>query len=76
MAYNKLKAYFVENGIKQKEVAELLGVSRVTLSYKLNRYRNSDFMLKEVRTLCSRYNLPADEFFDLSVSKWKQGGEM
>lgn len=63
MAYNKLKAYFVENGIKQKEVAELLGVSRVTLACKLNRYRNSDFTLKEVRALCSRYNLPASEFF-------------
>ena len=63
MAYNKLKAYFVENGIKQKEVAELLGISRVTLSCKLNRYRNSDFTLTEVRTLCSRYNLPAGEFF-------------
>lgn len=63
MAYNKLKAYFVENGIKLKEVAELLGVSRVTLSYKLNRYRNADFSLKEVRTLCSRYNLSANEFF-------------
>ena len=63
MAYNKLKAYFVENGIKQKEVAELLGISRVTLSYKLNRYRNSDFTLEEVRTLCSWYNLPAGEFF-------------
>lgn len=65
MAYNKLKAYFVENGIKQKEVAELLGISRVTLSYKLNRYRNYDFTLKEVRKFCSRYNLPADEYFDL-----------
>lgn len=63
MAYNKLKAYFVENGIKLKEVAELLGITSVTLSYKLNRYRNSDFKLKEVRILCSRYNLPAGEFF-------------
>lgn len=63
MAYNKLKAYFVENGIKQKDVAELLGVSRVTLSNKLNRNRNADFSLKEVRTLRRRYNLPADEFF-------------
>lgn len=63
MAYNKMKAYFVENGIKLKEVAELLGISRVTLSYKLNRYRNADFSLKEVRTLCRRYNLSADEFF-------------
>lgn len=63
MAYNKLKAYFVENGIKLKEVAELLGISRVTLSYKLNRYRNADFSLKEARTLCNRYNLSADEFF-------------
>ena len=71
MAYNKLKAYFVENGIKQREVAELLGISRVTLSYKLNRNRNSDFTLKEVRTLCGRCNLPADEFFYLSVAKWQ-----
>lgn len=63
MAYNKLKAYFVENGIKLKEVAELLGISRVTFSYKLNRCRNADFSLKEVRTLCRRYNLSADEFF-------------
>ena len=63
MVYNKLKAYFVENGIKLKEVAELLGISRVTLSYKLNRYRNADFSLKEVRMLCRRYNLSADEFF-------------
>ena len=71
MAYNKLKAYFVENGIKQIEVAELLGISRVAFSNKLNRNRKSDFTLKEVRTLCSRYNLLADEFFDLSVAKWE-----
>lgn len=60
--YAKLKGYLVEHGIKQQEVADLLGLDRSTLNVKLNR-NNADFTLLEVRVLCRTYGLDANEFF-------------
>lgn len=60
--YYKFKAYLVENGIKQKDVAKTLGVTNATFNTKLNR-NGSDFTMKQVRTLCREYGISADEFF-------------
>lgn len=66
-AYNKFKAYLIENEIKQEEVADFLGVTRTTFNTKLNR-NGQDFSLDEVRRLCNKYKLDANDFFDLKVS--------
>ena len=34
----KVKGFFVANGIRQKEVADLLNIAHVTLNQKLNGY--------------------------------------
>ncbi len=60
--YRKLKAYLVENGIAQGEVADLLGISRSTFNSKLHR-KGADFTLPEVRSMCERYGLDANKFF-------------
>lgn len=60
--YNKFKGFMVENDIKQEEVADLIGVTRSTFNTKLNR-NGLDFSLKEVRKICLKYNLDANNFF-------------
>ena len=59
--YFKLKGYFVEHGIKQQEIADLLKIGRSTLNVKLNR-NGTDFTMQEVRTLW-KYKLDANIFF-------------
>lgn len=61
--YFKLKSYFVENNIKQKDVAKALNITRSTLSKKINRIQESDFTLDECRQICLIYNLNPDIFF-------------
>ena len=60
--YLKLKAYIVENGIKQSDVADLLDLSRSAFNSKLNRNK-ADFTLKQVRLICKTYGISASEFF-------------
>lgn len=60
--YLKLKAWLVENNIKQTEVAELLQIGRSAFNSKLNR-NNADFNLDEVRAICRKYNLDANKYF-------------
>lgn len=62
VGYTKLKAFFVEHGIKQQDVAESLGLDRSTFNSKLNR-NGADFTLPEVRYLCITYNLDANVYF-------------
>lgn len=57
----KFKAWLVENRISQKEVAELLGVSAVAVNRKLNGGEN--FTVKQIKVICEKYGLSADEFF-------------
>ena len=53
--YSKLKGYFVEHGIKQQEIADLLKIGRSTLNVKLNR-NGTDFTMQEVRTFAGSIN--------------------
>ena len=57
----KFKAWLVENRISQKELAELLGVSVVAVNRKLNGV--DEFTVRQIRTICEKYGLSADEFF-------------
>ena len=55
MKHNKLKAYLVEHEIKQDELADVLGISRTAVTYKLcGRTR---FSIKDIHTIKNAYNL-------------------
>lgn len=70
--YYKFKAYLSEQGITQKEIAELIGVSSATLNKKING-TGSDFSLTEVRKISKEFNIDANEFFiNNLVSNWKR----
>ena len=61
-SYDKLKAFLLESNIKIDFIADLIGVDVVLIELKMNR-KGEDFTLKEVRIICSYYNLDANEFF-------------
>lgn len=65
--HRKLKAFFVEHGIKQREVADLLGISIVTLNHKLNGYLH--FTFNEVEQICDEYGIKPDIFFTKEVAR-------
>ena len=60
--YNKLKAFFIENGIKHKDVAYYLGITEQTFSAKINK-NGQDFTLSQVRKICSKYKLDPNIVF-------------
>ncbi|MFD1203964.1 helix-turn-helix domain-containing protein [Sporosarcina contaminans] len=60
--FYKLKGYLAENGIKQKELAERIGMSEVSFSQKINR-SGSVFTIDEVKLICETLGISADDFF-------------
>ena len=69
--YTKFKAFLDENGINQREVAELLGKSPSALNQNLNG-TGGDFSISEIRVICKKYGISADEYFLYpEVSKMK-----
>ena len=56
----KFKAFLVKNGIKQKDVAELLGITEANLSEKVNGKQY--FTYPQMELLCRTYGLSADIF--------------
>ena len=68
--YGKLKGYFVENGIRMSEVAELIGVDPASISQKLSG--TMEWTFSQVTTICNHYGISADKyFFNLEVTKTK-----
>ena len=57
----KFKGYCVANGIKQKELADLLGLSISVINQKMNG--RLDWTLEQVKTLCKHYGISADIYF-------------
>ena len=57
----KFKGYCAENRIKQKELADLLGLSIQSVYKKVNGLQ--DFTLSEIKILCSHYGISADYYF-------------
>lgn len=57
----KFKGYCVENGIKQKEICEILGLSKSIVNAKMNG--RLDWTLEQVKTLCKHYGISADIYF-------------
>lgn len=60
--YTKFKGYLAENEIKNKDVAQFLGVTETTFSKKINR-KGQDFTADQIRMLCNNYKLDANKFF-------------
>ena len=56
----KFKAWLAENRIKQKEIMELLDLSRTSIDKKING--KEDFTLPQIRTICDKYGITADIF--------------
>ena len=54
------KGYLVSKGIRQKEVAVLLGITKATLSKKINGYAH--FNWQEVQRICNEYDTKPDIF--------------
>lgn len=68
----KLKKLFLERGIKQRELAKVLGIRQSLFSQKLNETR-SRFTLEETRLLCAHLNINMHEyFFEPNVLKMGQ----
>lgn len=57
----KFKGYLTEHKIKQREVADLLGIRVQNLNRKLNE--REPFTLSQVKILCKHYGISADEYF-------------
>lgn len=60
--YFKFKTLLKEKGIKQEEVANLLGKSVYAINQNING-TGGDFSVSEVRLICNTYKISADEFF-------------
>ena len=61
--YTTFKNYLADNGIKQEEVATLVGLSRSQLNMILNGQRGNDFLVSHVVKICKHYGISADQYF-------------
>ncbi|KYG89982.1 hypothetical protein A0U40_09670 [[Bacillus] sp. KCTC 13219] len=70
--YPKLKAFFVENNIKQADIADLLKMSLAKFNTILNGKRNADFQMSEIIILARHFNWTKEDidaiFFELNVA--------
>ena len=57
----KFKGFCAEHDIKQKEIAELLGIDISNVNQKMNN--KQPFTLEQVKILCDTYHISADDFF-------------
>lgn len=72
MGYSKLKGFFVEKGIRQEEIAALLGIPKASVNLILNGRAGRDFKGKQIKKICETYGISADVyFFTLQVSNVK-----
>lgn len=68
--YPKFKALLVERGIKQKDIAKLLGITAATFNAKING--NGDFTVTAVKKMCMALDIDAAIFFGVYVPKSEQ----
>lgn len=58
---SKFKSYLDENDITYADVANLLGVTRSTVSEKMNG--NAEFKLDELRKIAIQYQISVQDYF-------------
>lgn len=58
--HSKFKGFLVENKIRQRTIADLLGISPVTLNQKINGYLH--FTFDEVEKICDAYSINPEIF--------------
>jgi len=56
----KFKGWLVEHGIKQSEIADLLGIDIGNVNEKINGKQN--FTFPQIKAICEKYGLSADIF--------------
>lgn len=61
MNKNELLAAMVRNGDRQTDLASALGISRSTLSAKINEKNGSAFNQHEIKTIRLRYKLSDED---------------
>jgi DNA-binding XRE family transcriptional regulator len=61
--YCILKVVRTLRGLKQRDMAKLLGISVNTYQKKESLYNGSDFSLIEVHNICNEFNLAPDTLF-------------
>lgn len=54
----KFKGWLVINGITQRELAEVLGISFQSVNKKVNG--KEDFSMDQARAICNKYHISAD----------------
>ncbi len=69
--YPKFKGLLVERGIKQKDIAFLLGMTISSFNNKLNG--KGDFTITDVKKICTFLDLEPDIFFAKKVPKKELG---
>lgn len=65
MNKNELWAMIKRHGDTQGELAESLGISRATLSKKMNEKGNSSFTQPEIAHIKERYKLSAEDISNI-----------
>ena len=60
--YTKFKAYMEENGIRQEDLANLLGKAISSVNQNLNG-TGGDFSMADVRKICLTYGISSDAYF-------------
>lgn len=56
----RFKGWLAENGIKQKDIAELLEIDISNVNEKING--KQEFTVAQIRTICQTYGISADIF--------------
>lgn len=64
--FMKFKAYLVEHGIKQSEIARMLGITRSALNQKIHR-KGNNFTIQEVSVICKTLGISMDEYFFIDI---------
>ncbi|MCZ8541992.1 helix-turn-helix transcriptional regulator [Psychrobacillus psychrodurans] len=73
-SFKKLQLFLVEKNIKQKELAEKVGIPAVSLNQKIHR-NGSSFTLEEASRICEYLDLSLDEYFfveNVPISEQKE----
>ncbi|SHK39495.1 hypothetical protein SAMN02745248_02450 [Hathewaya proteolytica DSM 3090] len=61
----KLKSFMVLNCDTLETLSKALGITTVTLCYKMNEYKGSEFKQSEIASIKERYNLTPKEIEEI-----------